>query len=388
MFLIFAVNISTAAASCTVGLITAIILYRIFRYKEYPDVDRKLACLFAVYFILQIIIAALSINPLVSFREVVGEIHRCFPLFFAMLYIKTKDHLKYILLAFMFSVLLNNIFGEIQYFVFHLDRTFAFAHTPTFYASFLLMQLPILIWIITLDFMPAWSKRLDIIIIITSLQMLIATVTRGVWLAFMVTGIVFIILDERWRQKSIKYLITVFVISLAIIAFTPHLQSRAVTLWNPDYTSNSERILMWKSSIEIIKDYPIHGIGQKMFQMVYNLHYISENARERPPAGTYESGHTHPHNNIFNVTTEGGIIGLFAFVMLHGYFFRRLYDLHKNERKHLKLTCGMVGFIVLLALQLEGLTDTNMNQVPIMREYWFLIGMLLVSGNILQNRKL
>ena len=71
--------------------------------------------------------------------------------------------------------------------------------------------------------------------------------------------------------------------------------------------------------------------------------------------------------------------------MLHGYFFRRLYLLHKEEKTHMNLSCGMVGFLILLALQLEGLTDTNMNQVPIMREYWFLIGMLLVSGKTLIN---
>jgi len=322
-----------------------------------------------------------------SFREVLGEIHRCFPLFFAMLYIKTKEHLKYILIAFMLSVFVNNIYGEIQCFYINVDRAFAFAHTPTFYASFLLMQIPILLWIMTLDFMPTWSKRLNIIVTITSLQMLIATITRGAWLAFLVTGIAFIIIDERWRRKSIKYLAMIFAISFSIIALTPHLQSRAVTLWDPNYTSNSERILMWQSSIEIIKDYPIHGIGQKMFQMVYNLHYISDDARERPPTGTYEEGHSHPHNNIFNVTTEGGIIGLFAFVMLHGYFFKKLYEMYKKDRQNIKLSCGMVGFIVLLALQLEGLTDTNMNQVPIMREYWFLIGMLLVASNILSNRE-
>ena len=33
--------------------------------------------------------------------------------------------------------------------------------------------------------------------------------------------------------------------------------------------------------------------------------------------------------------------------------------------------------LILLRLQFEGMTDTNMNQVPIMREYWLLAGVLI-----------
>ena len=49
------------------------------------------------------------------------------------------------------------------------------------------------------------------------------------------------------------------------------------------------------------------------------------------------------------------------------------------------LSCGMTALLIALGLQLEGMTDTNMNQVPIMREYWLLIGMLLVSGPLLKT---
>ena len=107
VFFIFAVNLSTAATSCAVGLMIAFALYRGFRYKDWPHIDKQIAYLFLSYFVVQIIIAALSINPLVSFREVLGEIHRCFPLFFAMAYIKSQDHMKYIILAFLFCVALS-----------------------------------------------------------------------------------------------------------------------------------------------------------------------------------------------------------------------------------------------------------------------------------------
>ena len=381
---IFAVNISTAATSILVGLMTAFVLYRAVKYKEIPKFDRDILNMFGIYFLMQIIIAALSLNPSMSFREVIGEIHRCFPLLFAMAYIKNQKQLRNIFIAFILSVLVNNIYAEIQCFVIHVERAYAFSHTPTFYASFLLMQIPMLIFIATLDFMPAWTKNLAILTTIISIQMLIATITRGAWLAFILTGMAFIILNERWRKKSLKIFLGGLIISIAIIISAPNLQYRAATLWNPNYTSNSERLLMWKSSIEIIKDYPIHGIGQKMFQKVYNTEYISPLAKER--GDDYESGHTHPHNNFFKATTEGGFIGLFAFIILHGYFFKRLYLMNKKNSSRLKISCGMIGFLILLSLQLEGLTDTNMNQVPIMREYWFLIGTLIAADKIIDAK--
>ena len=183
-FFIFAVNLSTAATSCAVGLMVAFTLYRGFRYRDWPRIDKQIAYLFLAYFVIQIIVAALSINPLISFREVLGEIHRCFPLFFAMAYIKSQDHMKYIILAFLFSVSLNDLVALIQHYYWNHERVTALAHTPTFYASFLLMQIPFLIWIITLKFMPTWSRAFSAVLTIISMLCLIFTVTRGAWLAF------------------------------------------------------------------------------------------------------------------------------------------------------------------------------------------------------------
>ena len=99
---IFAVNISTAATSILVGLMTAFVLYRAVKYKEIPKFDRDILNMFGIYFLMQIIIAALSLNPSMSFREVIGEIHRCFPLLFAMAYIKNQKQLRNIFIAFIF----------------------------------------------------------------------------------------------------------------------------------------------------------------------------------------------------------------------------------------------------------------------------------------------
>ena len=36
----------------------------------------------------------------------------------------------------------------------------------------------------------------------------------------------------------------------------------------------------------------------------------------------------------------------------------------------------------MFAIHIEGLTDWNTGQVPIMREFWFLLGMVIANENI------
>ena len=118
-----------------------------------------------------------------------------------------------------------------------------------------------------------------------------------------------------------------------------------------------------------------------MFFKLYNEEYISPDAKERP--GEIGEGHTHPHNNILKVTSEGGIIGFFSFIGLYIYFFVKFYRQFRRE-KFMSFSSGLTAFLILAALQLEGLTDTNMNQVPIMREFWLLAGLMIASEKIVK----
>ena len=139
---------------------------------------------------------------------------------------------------------------------------------------------------------------------------------------------------------------------------------------------------MWQSAVEIFYDYPICGVGQKMFFTAYNEHYISPEAKERPGEG--RRGHTHPHNNFLHRASEGGIVGLASFIGLYVYFLWKFFTQFRRERQF-AFGAGMAGFLILSGLLLEGLTDTNMNQVPIMREFWLMAGTLLAAENILKR---
>ena len=381
---IFTVHISTALSSTIIALLTAAVAYRYFKYKEIPKIDKKIACVFAVYFILQIVVAALSLDPKISITEVTGEIYRVLLLFFAMIFIKDFKQLKVILISFLISSLLNDIMGILQSALL-MERARGFTHWPTMFSSVLLMQIPVQIFIASLSIMPRWSRILSGITCALSILCLILTQTRGAWLAFLAVLVIFILINQNYRAVALKLFAMVMIGFMLVSIQVPSLTERFTSIANPNSATIRERLLMWESATNIFKDYPIHGIGQRMFTEMYNTKYILPEANERP--SETNKGHDHPHNNFMKFLCEGGIIGAFSFMLLHGYFCKRLYILYKQEQETIYFSASLTAFLIFLGIQFEGLTETNIVLAPIMREYWFLIGLFLVAGKIVNEYK-
>lgn len=383
LLMAFAVPLSTAAASIAVGLGTLFIIVWSVRNKTLPPFDVKILEVLAIYLVLQVFIALMSWESSISLREVVGEVHRFFPLIFALTFIKKREHLCGVLIASMLAFLINDAVGIYQYFVQGEPRAYGLNHTPTFYGSFMLMQIPLLIFITQLEILSPLWRSLAVFVAGLSLICLVLSMTRGAWLAFIVVVLIFVALEKKYRVITAKIFAGLAVAFLIVALFSPKIQDRLSTLTNAKFQSNTERVLMWKAAGEIFYDYPIYGVGQKMYFKAYNGYYISHEARERSGRGM--RGHTHPHNNFLHRASEGGLIGLAAFVGLYVYFFWKFFTQFKRERSF-AFSSGMTALLILAGLQLEGLTDTNMNQVPIMREFWLLAGTLLAAENILKQR--
>lgn len=382
LLLAFAVPLSTAAASIAVGLGTLFIIVWSVRNRKLPPFDTKILEVLAVYFVMQLFIAAMSWEPLISLREVFGELHRFFPLIFALTFIKKREQLCGVLIASLVAFLINDAVGFYQYFVQGEPRAYGLNHTPTFFGSFMLMQIPLLVFISQLEILSPLWRRLSIFVAGLSLICIVLSMTRGSWLAFILVMILFVALEKKYRVITAKIFAGLAVLFLIVALFSPKIQDRLTTFTNLKFQSNTERVLMWKAAGEILYDYPIYGVGQKMFFTAYNKYYITHESRERSSRGM--RGHTHPHNNILHRASEGGIIGLASFIGLYVYFFWKFFTQYKRE-KNFTFSAGMTALLILAGLQLEGLTDTNMNQVPIMREFWLLAGTLIAAENILRG---
>lgn len=376
LFLAFVAPLSTAAASIGVGLGVLFMLICYVRERTVPQFDYELLEVLAVYLVCQVFIATMSLDPLRSLREVFGEAHRFLPLIFAMTFIKRREQLCGVLIATLAAALINDAAGLWQYFVQGEPRAYGFNHTPTFYGSFMLIQIPLMIYIAQLELMPVLWRRVAVVVASLSLICLVLSMTRGAWLALIGVVMIFAALNKDYRPATAKLCAGLAIAFVIVAMLSPKLQDRLSTMVSTKFQSNTERVLMWCSAWEMFKDYPLYGVGQKMFVKAYNEQYISAEAKERP--SSERRGHSHPHNNFMHRASEGGIIGLAAFVGLYAYFFWKFFKQFRREGGF-AFGAGLTAFLILAGLQLEGLTDTNMNQVPIMREFWLLAGALIAA---------
>ncbi|MFP4466540.1 MAG: O-antigen ligase family protein [Candidatus Goldiibacteriota bacterium] len=143
--------------------------------------------------------------------------------------------------------------------------------------------------------------------------------------------------------------------------------------------SDMERILMWKSGIEIIKDYPVLGVGTANVSKVYEK-YRSERAKEKEQA--------HLHNNIIQVGAINGIPGILAVLWMFGaLFIMQIKGAVKsagfNKAVFTALAASTAAFFI------NGLFEYNLFSSQVALIFWFLTGagFALYGGRMLRDEK-
>jgi len=380
LLLAFASNISTGATSLAISVGAVLMVWQGILRRQWPAVDRRLLQVVLLYCAAQCLIAAFSQEPRISFHDVWATTYRFLPLFFAMLYIRTEKQVWQLCLAFLLSMLIDVVCGGYQYVILNEVRVNSLNNAPTLFSSFMLMGIAMAIFLMQARQASVYLRYLAGVALAGGVWMLLASGARGSWLALGGMLLALLLIAGRAHKKLLASVL------LAAVCFSGLTYLFSAAAWRP-YSTVDERLYMWTSALHMAEDYPILGAGQDEFGRLYNTKYILPEARERAKTSDPRSGHGHPHNNLMKIASEGGLVGVLAFFFLHGYIFYRLLCQYKVE-KHKKLPLfAMAGILLFLGLQMEGFSDTNINQVPIMREYWLLMGIILAAGRVFQRRE-
>lgn len=226
-----------------------------------------------------------------------------------------------------------------------------FVNPMTFAHSFVLFN-TFLLGVMVFDF-KNWSREVRIFASITlaiCLLGLALTYTRGVWIGFTV-AIVFgaFLLKPKWGLVAI---VSFFL--LGVTAYTLVDQFRyKIHQTQLELNGHSERKELWRTHFYIFQENPIFGLG------------YGQNTRQLPeyykllkvPEGTLQS---HAHNQYLHMMAGTGILGVFSYIIIWGYFLLqmiklwRLKNLDNWERGAvLGILMGSVAFLV------GGLTEAN-----------------------------
>lgn len=369
-------RLSMAAGSILWGISIALFLY--FLYKHYKHNDLK--CLtencggyykaFAVFAICAVP-AVFSSNcfdeSLHKFLEM--YIYRVMPFFIVTLFIKDMKWLKNIFLIFLFITGIDSIVALAQVLLNMTSRGWGFGGHSLNLASLLCVVIPIFLVALLDD---RFSKRTKLICKLAILFCVIgifAGKSRGAWLTL---AIVLPLVSYSYVIKSKKAIAGTLIICLMIgsfFAISDTYRNRLTSTTNitTDW-SNVDRLLIWRSTINMVEDYPFFGVGLDQFKKVYDAEYKNPKHKQNLP---------HTHNNIVQIAAESGLVGLFGFLYLACYiFFKNFNEWRKTKNPYsLMLWGAWLGFMIF------GMFDLTIDHSAITKAMWFLFGCILVFKN-------
>lgn len=174
-------------------------------------------------------------------------------------------------------------------------------------------------------------KYMGLLTFTACILLLPLTKERGDWLAALSGMLVVVYYKYGLGKNFIIILNTTYKKILMAITVVALIAAMMVGLYNIRPVSAFGRLLMWKVTTSIIKDYPVFGAGYGRFSQIYGnyqANYFSEKKRE--PLEIYVAGNVRrAHNEFIQHFAEFGIIGF----LLLAYFLFTAFIKHNKLLK-------------------------------------------------------
>ncbi len=208
------------------------------------------------------------------------------------------------------------------------------------------------------------TKSILFLLVILFGTCLVLTYSRGAWLSLLAVIGVYGILCNR------KIFWLLLLLPLAMLVGHDAVLERIMSIMNPTDTSSTLRIALWESTIAMIMDKPLLGIGWGAYWLVYpEYDFFLQNENVKI---------FHAHNMYLNIAAEIGIPGLLVFLgIMYGHIRIALNVLRETLENWsagvlLGILAAMGGIIV------NGLTDYVMFNIQLYMLYWLLNGLVIV----------
>lgn len=288
-------------------------------------------------------------------------------MFFAIpLFIRDRKLLETIFIAFVTIEAIEGIVAVYQVLVLQLHRGVGFNITVLEYAGILLVLLPVIIVCMIDDKVGPFLRKSSIILFPFLVAGAIAGQSRGLWLIILAVGPILVF---KYVIKNKKYLAVVSIIVITIVGgfiSTPELTQRVYSITNTTTDrSNADRILLWESTVEMIKDHPIVGVGTGNWYAVYKTQYENEEVTQKHL--------NHSHSNYLQIISETGVIGILGFLVFSIYMiFGNFIDWKRFGNPY-----SLMLFGVWFSFSAFGFIDHSIGSSANAKTLWYITGILL-----------
>ena len=190
---------------------------------------------------------------------------------------------------------------------------------------------------------------------------LLLTFTRSAWLAWIFAIFVVLVLP---RPRWIAYALAV---GLVVISLMPiGIFGRLMSSFNPRLESNLDRIRMVEAGVEMIRDYPLFGVGPGNVKEMYPLY-------RRPDAPRFKVPHL--HNNVIQIWAERGVVALAAYILFIVFFLRECARAWRTPARK----WAEVGIAVMAGLTCAGMFEFNFGDTEVFYLLLDLCALVLVN---------
>lgn len=184
------------------------------------------------------------------------------------------------------------------------------------FSSFLEVAIPVIL-VLFLEEKSIKKRCLYLLAAILCVAAMLLSQARGPWVgAGVATIVVGYFMKDRITANKKVVILGVLVVCLFVLAMLPFYADRMKTFTDPHWQANYVRLYIWESAINMIRDYPLTGVGFDQFRVIYNTEYINPLSPER--------NHPHAHNSFLMVGAESGVLALLAFIYLIYQIFKWL----------------------------------------------------------------
>jgi O-antigen ligase len=314
VFLICSV-VSITAAQAAILVAQAAWLVKLVRAPNDRVLHFPLLLPMATFYLASVLASATAMDPWLSFKDLRNIFE---PVFFFLLvnHVSGDERattFSYILIA---AATLMAVYGLTQSMA--EGAAFRVHGTMSIYMTFAgILMLSALVVMAQLLFFPRgrwiWGLVGSLALLIAALVM---THTRGAWIGFAAGGALIL----GCRQK--RLLLALPVVAVAIFLAAPEaVRVRIRSIIDPQDVTARERLYMWGTGVQIVRDHPWTGVGINGVKGVYQAYKHPNAVRDQ---------RAHLHSNLFQIAAERGLIGVACWLWIWVAFYRQAWIIFRG----------------------------------------------------------
>lgn len=299
--------------------------------------------------------------------------------------LKNSQQFKKLTSIYIFMIFLISVYGIYQYIIgveipsswidsayetYIRTRVYSIIGSPNVLGSFLAMSIPIVLPL-------ALNERILVkriyywTVVICSILALGFTFSRGAWLAFLLSMLIYAFFIDK------RVFVMIFAIILSIPILAPSIMNRILYTLSPQYAQSSAkggRIVRWIKAFELFKENFLFGVGFGRFGGAVAKRNIADAF--------------YVDNFYLKSAVEMGAIGLIVMIITFAagiVFAARVIKYLKSKELKMISTGFLIGLITVLIHNLF----ENIFEVPMMTTYfWLFLGFIFALQYIEQDENI